>query len=357
MRFALACGLLSFALAVPAWAQSAATAPAPPSTSEATNLQAVTVSGVQPGPGLWKVGKGGHVLWVLGVMEPLPDRMQWQSQEVDQVIAQSQQVLQLPKLKFKVDTSFFGKLFLLPSAYGARKNDDGKTLQQILPAPLYAHWQTLKQQYLGNDRGIERWRPIFAGLQLYKKALKKNDLRNADQIKSAIDALAKQHGVEETPVQYLFEIKQPREAIKSFKSSGLDDIDCFSRTLDAIDHDIPNMAARANAWATGDLETLRKLPDSNQRDACVAAVTEADFARKLGMSDVQTRLRDTWLAAARAALASHAQTFALLPMGELLAADGPLGQLKAEGYTVASPEDDEDEAAPAASASSAAAAH
>ena len=139
---------------------AAQTAPAavPASPSSVTNLAAVAVSGVQPGPGLWKVSKGGHSMLLLGVISPLPQLMQWRSADVETAISGSQQVLQLPDVKLKVDVSFVGKLFLLPSAYSARKNDNGATLQQVLPAPLYGRWETLKLKYIGRDSGIERWK-------------------------------------------------------------------------------------------------------------------------------------------------------------------------------------------------------
>ena len=35
----------------------------------------VVVSGEQPGPGLWRVEKDGHVMWVLGTQSPLPEHM------------------------------------------------------------------------------------------------------------------------------------------------------------------------------------------------------------------------------------------------------------------------------------------
>ncbi len=86
------------------------------------------------------------------------------------------------------------------------------------------------------------------------------------------------------------------------------------------------MKARANAWATGDLQALRELPDSERRDACVSAVTSAGFAHTLGLDDVPAKQQAVWLAAARAALASNAQTFAMLPMSELLSPDWLSGQ-------------------------------
>ena len=100
----------------------------------------------------------------------------------------------------------------------------------------------------------------------------------------------------------------------------------------------PNsVAARANAWATGDLEALRQLPDSHRRDACVTAITSAGFAHQLGLDDVPAQLEAAWLAAARKALADDATSFALLPMDELLSPTGYLAKLKAQGYTVEAP--------------------
>lgn len=337
---------------VPATLASTSTPPVP---ADIPTLAPVTVSGVVPGPGLWKVSKDGHVLWVLGTLSPLPGNIQWESREVAEVLAQSSQVLLLPKVKIKADIGFFGKLFLLPSAYGARKNPDGKTLDQVVDAPTYARWLVLKQKYLGEDRAIERWRPLFAAQELYKKALKANGLGKDGGVTGTVDAMAKRDGVAETPVTYPVEIAHPRDALKAFKAAAPNDMECFSRTLDAIEHDLPAMTARANAWATGDLDELRRLPDSHRRDACVEALARAGFAQQLGIADVPARLEAAWLTAARQTLTANPTSFALLPMGELLSPAGYLAKLKAQGYAVEAPIGLDDDA-PAASASSTAAA-
>ncbi|WP_343229976.1 TraB/GumN family protein [Rhodanobacter sp. DHG33] len=325
---------------------SASTAATPPVPGDVPLLAPVVVSGVVSGPGLWKVSRDGHVLWVLGTLSPLPGHMEWESQEVQQVIAQSKQVLLPPKIELKADIGFFGKLFLLPTAYGARKNPDGKTLDQVMDAPTYARWLALKQKYIGNDSGIEHWRPLFAAEELYNKALKANGLSRDGGVTGAVSALAKSAGVPETPVQYRVEIQHPRDAIKAFKAAAPSDMECFNRTLDAIDHDLPAMTGRANAWATGDLEELRQLPDSHRHDTCVAAVTGAGFARQLGMADLPAQLEAAWLTAARDALAKNGTSFAMLPMDELLSPSGYLAKLAAQGYTVESPEQ-QDTAPPA----------
>lgn len=326
---------------LPASAQSVATASSVSAAAEVTNLEVMTVSGVMPGPGLWKVSKGGHVLWVLGTLSPLPQRMQWESQELDEVISQSQQVLRSPAIRPKVDVSFVGKLFLMPSAYGARKNESGKKLEQVLPEPMYARWLVLKERYIGKDRRIERWRPIFAAQELYRKAIRANDLSRSGGVQGSVDELAKKHGVPEVSTDYALVIDKPRAAIKAFKESGLDDVGCFGRTLDSIERDMPLITARANAWATGDLAALRKLPESDRFGACVDAITGAGFAHKLGFDDAPERLKAGWLAAARTALTNNAQTFAMLPMDQLLASDGYLSTLKAEGYEITAPDEDE----------------
>ncbi len=340
----LACGSALAQEATPAMATP------PASSSSITTLETVSVTGELPGPGLWKVSRDGHVLWVLGVIPSLPARMQWRSAEVEKTIAASQEVIAPPKVKVKLDTNFFGKLFLLPSAFGARKNPDGKTLRDVLPAPMYAQWLALKKQYIGNDDGVEHWRPIFAALKLYRESLKKNGLRSSGEVEDTVAALAKQYGLTPVSSDYTLIVREPRQAIKAFEAAGPDGVACFGRTLDAVEHDIPAMRARANAWSTGDIDTLRKLSDSRFRQVCTDTITGAGFARQLGISNLPADVQAHWLNLARGALKTYPQSFAVLPMHELLDADGALAMLKSQGYTVLSPDELEAQAASASSA-------
>ena len=58
----------------------AATATDPASTTALVTsvapeiLETVLVSGEQPGPGMWKVSKGDHVLWIVGIQTPVPKK-------------------------------------------------------------------------------------------------------------------------------------------------------------------------------------------------------------------------------------------------------------------------------------------
>jgi len=77
MRVVSLAGVLTLLYVTQASAQDA-----PPSTTTVPELETVLVTGVQPGPGMWKVSKGEHVLWVLGTLAPLPKHISWQSHDV-----------------------------------------------------------------------------------------------------------------------------------------------------------------------------------------------------------------------------------------------------------------------------------
>lgn len=333
LRLLAAIVLVLTPLVVPA--QAAAPAPA----GSVTQLEAVTVSGVQPGPGLWQVRRGDHVLWILATLSPLPEKMQWQTAEVEQAIAGSQVVLGAPTVKIDTKVGFFGKLFLLPSLFSARKNPDGAKLADLVSASDYAQWQAMKAKYIGRDSGIERWRPLFAALELYSKAIKKSDLDGRASVSDTVRELAKRHDIPLNKVAYHLQVDDPRGAIKAFARSGPNDLDCFHRAVTGLESELPLIRARANAWATGDIDALRTLPPDGAREACLEAITEAGFARQLGLSDLPTRVRDTWLAAADKALAEHPQSFAMLPLEALIGPRSALPQLRARGYTVLAPDD------------------
>ena len=76
----------------------------------------------------------------------------------------------------------------------SRKNPDGATLKQLLPADLYARWSVLRDKYIGDyqeeESDIERRRPMFAALELYDKAINKVGLTSTNAVRSAVEDLA-----------------------------------------------------------------------------------------------------------------------------------------------------------------------
>lgn len=298
-------------------------------------IEEVVVSGEQPGPELWKVGKGDHVLWILGTLTPLPEKMTWRSRHVESVIAQSQEIITATSIE--ADIGFFKGLTLLPSVVGVRKSPEDTTLQQVLPPDLYTRWSVLKARYIGRDSGIEKWRPIFAAQELYSTAIKKSNLTYSGIVWPVVKKIAKQHDVKITTPQVIVEIEKPRAAIKEFKKSSLDDIECFAKTLERLETDLDAMRLRANAWAVGDVDALRKLPPPDQTGACLTAIMNSQVVQERGFDNVPERVENAWLEAAGAALESNASTFALLSIAQMLKPNGYIAKLRAKGYTVDGP--------------------
>lgn len=336
MRPALiACLALSLAaLATPARAQ---TPPLAPAQESIRDIDTVVVSGVQPGPGMWKVSRGEHVLWILGTLSPVPKNMEWLSRDVEATIAQSQEVLAPPSVSIGTDLGMFRSMLLIPSALKARRNPDDKTLREVVPADLYARWLPLKARYIGGDRGVEKWRPVFAAQELYEAAMRRSDLSLKGIVWPMVERSAKQHEVKITESKIEMKIKDPKAVLKDFANTTLSDTDCFAKTLSRIEGDIETMRARANAWAIGDIEALRALPQGDQYEVCLRAVTASGVAQRLGFGDLRERVIQAWLANADRALLNNRVSFASLPVAELFKPDGYLARLQARGYTIEAP--------------------
>ncbi len=317
-------------LATPAWAQE----------TNASPPEQVLVVGQRPGPGLWKVSKDDHVLWVFGTYSPLPVQMQWRSQEVEAIIAQSQEILGAPGMSLSVGwADSLNIITALPSLVGARKNVNGESLQQVVPGDVYSRWTILKAKYIGNDSGVESLRPMFAADQLFTTASSKVGLTSGGAVEKRIYAIAKEHKLKTTSTGFSIALENPRGALKDFKKSAIDDLACFTTTIDRLETDLDGMRVRANAWAIGDIGKMRSLSYPDQAEACRTAMTGSAWMKGLkGGDDLDARAKATWLAAVDKAVAANRSTFALLPVAKAMNAGGYLDALKANGYTVEQPE-------------------
>ena len=332
-------------LSIPVWSQVQAqvkpeSQPIPQQESEQSTasgdaIEEVLVIGEQPGPGLWKVSKGDHVLWIMGTLKPLPKKMTWHSQQVENILAQAQEYITPPSVDVHIST--MSKIMLVPSLIGIRNNPDGEKLKDIVPADLYARWSVLKKKYLGNNSSVEKWRPIFAANELYEKAIAQTGLSYDTNVMDVLRAVAKKNNVQKAGPGTTTEIEKPGKIVSKFKKMPLDDLECFAKTIERLENDLGSMRARANAWATGDVETLRKLTYVDHIEVCKSAVLSSALAEEHGLQNIPEQKRDYWVAEAEASLAKHESTFSILPITELMNADGYLAVLRAKGYEIQEP--------------------
>ncbi|HEY6621350.1 MAG TPA: TraB/GumN family protein [Steroidobacteraceae bacterium] len=100
------------------------------------SLPEILVTGTRPGPGLWRVSKGDHELWILATLVPLPKNMTWRSRLVGTRIANSQLVLAPPEIT--ADVGFFHKPKYAEALVHSQEIPDGQTLDQIAPRLVYS---------------------------------------------------------------------------------------------------------------------------------------------------------------------------------------------------------------------------
>ncbi len=276
---------------------SLADTPPPEST-----LEEVLVTGQRPGPGMWRVSKADHDLWILATLEPLPKEMIWRSTIVEARIAKSQVFLAPPDVS--ADIGFFRALTLVPALLRARKSPEGETLEQSLPHDLYIRWLALRVKYLGSHAD-ERLRPAVAAFELYSHAMDQSGLTSDDAVSlSQVD-----HSAE---------------------------IACLAKTIERLETDLPRMRQRANLWSLGDVAGLRALPYPDEETACFNAILSVPQLRNR-LEQVRLQLTEAWLAAAEHAIETNESSFAVVSIKALLAADGLLDRLRLQGYEVREP--------------------
>ena len=310
-------------------AARAATA-GPAAAAAPQQLEEIAIVGERPGPRLWKISKGDHVLWLLGTLNHLPRRMTWRSSEVDSALAESQELLTSgPSVSASVGP--IGAIRLYVQWRRTQKSPDALKLNVWLPAPLYARFEALKARFDPGDDSIEELRPSFAALRLYEHAVEAAGMTAHDEVEQTVIKLAKRRRI---PIQRAeLKVEDPSGALKEVSAlPPTVEIDCVAATVTRIESDLPSMQERAKAWATGDVDRLRALPYPNQREVCLSAL--ANSPRIKGLID---RLAQAWRSEAESALTRNRASFAMRPIYELLDADGPLAKFRAEGYVVEGP--------------------
>jgi hypothetical protein len=323
-------------------------------------LETVVVTGEQPGPGLWKVSKGDHVMWVLATYGPLPKTMTWNAKEVEARLAESQELLYAPAVSVAANIGLLRGLTLIPAAMKASKLPDDQTLKDVLPPETYQKWLALRLKYVGKDDDSERYRPGIAIEMLRGEMVQKLGLAGGPNVYNVVGDLRKKHKVpvnRPPTVTRTVRVENPRGMLKSVSRIQAPDADCFIRRLDTLEADVQRTREIANAWSRGNVEKLReslkvRTLDEELGESCAYVLMTAiqaggtqDAARaKKALNDFKWHAEQAsaqaeidWVAAAQQALQKNRSTFSLLSFSAVLRSNGPLEKLRALGYSVEAP--------------------
>jgi hypothetical protein len=361
MKKKLAAGLAALGLLCSvAWAQEV---PGLPDQSqqpeELEELEAVVVTG-EPVPRLWKVSQGDHVLWVTN-NALLPPGRKWRTETLDARIAESQLVIYPGVAGARPDFGLIRGLTLIPAAFKAAKNPDGKTLKDVLPPDTYARWRVLKTEYVGRDNDIEKWRPFIAIEMLQGEVLKKltPELRpkrvpRGPAVQSVVEKAAKKHKIKQRTMPSVSRVVKTnaRKILKSAHHVELGDVLCFTQTLEYLEQLVEFSNQRAAVLAASESPAPASDATPPRRVDCgdylmnglrSGAIPDPAGALKVFEdSELQAKLAlqqldAEWIAAAQAALAKNRSTFAVVPT-RATKENGYFDKLRELGYTVEEPE-------------------
>jgi uncharacterized protein YbaP (TraB family) len=285
-------------------------------------LEEVLVVGEHPGPGLWKVSKRSHTLFILGTHVPLPKDLVWHSKEVESAIERSTEILGAYSVSLRVDQE------------GALQSRRGK-LKEVLPPRMYARWRALRNQYVGDDDQTERLLPAAAALLLQARAYERSGLTYSDGVWRKIYQLAQARGVPVRPQNY--DTRLVAGEWRRTSSARKNGVKYLAETMDRLSSDIRDARSRANAWATGDISALQALIEQDASYARSRAYSWPFLSDEEGQR-LHREAENQLLAALERAINRNQATFAALPIHLLLGDQGVIARLRASGYAIEEPE-------------------
>lgn len=298
-------------------------------TADGSPIEELTVIGRYPGPPLWKVSAGDHTLFVFGELSPLPKGLDWDPRNAERVLDRAGAVIGAPRVSAATLNPI--RLFkLFRAARRLARNPKGTTLADQLPADLHARYAALSARYRSDGDDDGELRPALAALRLYGAALDDVGLTTDTRVGKTINRLMRRSRAEEAEILVETEPEIVLDELAEVTREA--ELACFASIMTSIETDLAAMKERANAWALGDVAALERFDYPDAQGDCLAMVLSAD-----GLAEMRDELYANWLTEAERALAAHATSFSVLPMRELVAADGLLAQLAARGYTVTAP--------------------
>jgi uncharacterized protein YbaP (TraB family) len=300
------------------------------SNDERATIEEITVIGRYPGPPLWKVTSGDRTLWIFGELSPVPKGLDWDPRNAERVLERAGGVINGPG----VSAWTFNPIRMFKVIRAARRLvrlPKGTTLADQMPPELYARYAALRERHMPDaDEDDEDVRPALAAARLYGAALDDTGLTSSSNVGKQVERKMRRSRAEEADV--LVE-REPEDVLDELaKITPEAELACFASILTSIETDLEGMKERANAWAIGDAEALKRFDYPDAQGNCLATLLSAP-----GFVEIRDELYSKWLTEAEHALATYETSFSLLPMRELVAADGLLAQLAARGYTVTAP--------------------
>jgi hypothetical protein len=280
----------------------------------------LTVIGTPPGPPIWRVKRGESEVVILGGLTPLPHMLQWSSPRLDRALVGANRLLVPPQ-----DEVRFTDLPGLALRMASLRQPLGHKLESDLSPALRERFvRTRESLGIGPGR-YAHWKPAIAGFLLIADFREKAGLSTGKPT-TTVMRRAKALGVK---VQPMADISWGAMVKSASAMKGPAHEACLTAALNDLDAEAARAGPLAQAWAVGDLATVKGGMTANLLDQCLLQLTSAT-----ALLDYGTRQS---VDAINAALAKPGKTVAIIDLKFLLRSGGVLDRLKAQGAEVSVP--------------------
>ncbi len=316
--------LVPLVLALGLWAPSALAQTLPTSNPaalavddpDAALVEELVVRGRLPGPAWWRVSDADTTVYVLGVPSLAPKRMEWDRAIFERRL-EGANVVVLPfvNVRAKVGGS-------IGTAFNLMRLRSGGPFEARLDAGTRARFVAVRSR-LGQDaKHYGTNNPLAAGVQLAIDYRDRSQLTNMDPAK-LVRLLAQRKGVKVVEKSYDLG-PQLSGILRTPASTGRI---CFDEVLAQAEAGPGVTLAAARAWAAGDVEGA--LQNERTYERCLAVIT--------GGRSYDERTKADTAAAIAGALKTPGHAIVLVPLRPLLAQNGVLERLRAQGFVVKTP--------------------
>lgn len=297
------------------WPAAAAPAQAPAADPDGVLVEEFVVQGRLPGPAWWRVSDADTTIYVLGVPSAFPKGLAWDESVLERRLAGAGEVV-LPFNEIKIGiVDVPGSLLGLA---GVRTRD----MEAQLSSPVRARFEAART-VLGKDaKRYAHWKPFVAALMLVSDFRDSAKITAADPAKT-IRRLAQARGVKTTTKQYS---AGPllRQAARISPAGAQA---CMADALSEVEAGPARVRIAGEGWAAGDVRTA--LSQERGFERCLAAVPGAEA--------FNSRFKADQAAAIAHALKRPGHAVAVVQLRPLLAQDGVLQRLRAQGFKVLDP--------------------
>lgn len=308
---------LLIAALVAAFAALPAVAPgrAPPVDPDETLVEEFVVQGRLPGPAWWRVSDGDTTVYVLGVPSAFPKGLDWNTVVLERRLEGASQIV-LPFNEIKIGLADIpGSLLGLA---GIRTRD----MEAQLSAPVRARFAAARTGLGKDEDRYDNWKPFVAALMLVSDFRDSQKITAADPAKT-IRRMAQARGVKVVTKSYS---AGPllRSAARISPAGGQA---CMADALAEVEAGSARVRVAGEGWAAGDVRTA--LSQERGFERCLAAVPGAEA--------FNSRFKADQAGAIARALKTPGHAVAVVQLRPLLAQDGVLARLRAQGFKVLDP--------------------